>query len=137
MSKCYFVSPSCFKAYITNWIGTEQITSMNISHCYWLSIDLLLSTVLSMTQLNVLYMQDTQLNLFHLIEIFQSCLNISKLGISLVEEKWDHSVLSFNKPSVLNDIFSSGMEKLTHLKILVFNSNYYIDSWLVILPLLR
>lgn len=83
-----------------------------------------------MIQLNTLYMQDTKMNLFHLAKIFETCSQITKLGISLVE---DFDIYE----AKLNETFSSGFGKLTQLKILAFNSAYYVDSWPVILQLLR
>lgn len=128
LSHCYAVGPELFSPFISNCVCQLKLTHFDISHCYWLSEDVMLQAITSLPQLQELYIQDTKLRLLHCAQIFINCHLIVKLGISLVEEKWimDESLISH------------GLGKLTHLKVLVFNSfKNYIESWSVILPLLR
>ena len=136
--QCYFVNDASFCTYIKQWIFPELITSFDLSHCYWISAEILLNAISSMNQLETLSIEDTRLNLVHISKIFESCHHITTIGISLVEENWNNFELSLGSDlSTTLETLSKGFEKLKSLKILAFNAAYYIDSWLVILPLLR
>lgn len=138
ISQCYFVNENALCTFIRHWISPELITSFDVSHCYWLSAEFLLNTISSMSQLNELSIQDTKLSLSHLSKIFESCDHIVKIGISLVEDNWNN--FEFDLGSNLSttiETLSNGFGKLISLKILAFNCTYYIDTWLVILQLLR
>ena len=83
-----------------------------------------------MNQLNELYIQDTKLNLIHLSQVFENCKTISKLGFTVVEESLDDI-------PVERELLVQGFKKLSCIKLYAVNATYYIDSWLVTLPLLR
>ena len=86
-----------------------------------------------MKNLNSLCIQDTKLNLSHLGQIFEKCHLIEKISISLSENDGD----ILEEMQEHKALMSKGFIKLTHIKILAFNAPYYIDSWLLILQLLR
>jgi len=90
-----------------------------------------------MSCLSSLHIQDTKLNLSHLWQIFKSCHHIVKISISLSEN--DEPIFDKMQEfgASLFETLSNGFSKLTHLKILAFNGAYYIDSWPLILQLLR
>ena len=145
-SQCYFVNDHSLCPYIKQWISPEQITSFDVSHCYWISPEILLNAISLMSQLNELSIQDTRLNLVHLSKIFETCDHITKIGISLVEPTQHKKNINHwkNLEFYLGGEFSTTLEtlsksfgKLKSLKILAFNSTYYINNWLVILQLLR
>ena len=142
VSQCYFLTPELFSLFITNWICQDIITYFDISHCYWLPEISTLEVISSLPQLQVLYVQDTKLQLVHCAQIFISCPHIVNLGISIVEDDWEMVLFQLgdehnSSSTTLYEALSKGLEKLTLLKMLVYSSSYYIDSWLVILPLLR
>ena len=85
-----------------------------------------------MSQLTSLCIQDTKLNLSHLWQIFKKCHLIEKISISLSENDVD-VFEEMQEHEALSKVFI----KLTHIKIFAFNAAYYIDSWLLILQLLR
>jgi hypothetical protein len=90
-----------------------------------------------MSHLSSLHIQDTKLNLSHLWQIFKSCHHIVKISISLSEndEPIFDKMKEFESSSL--QTLSNSFSKLTHLKILAFNGAYYIDSWFLMLQLLR
>lgn len=136
--QCYFVTQYSFQTYIKHWICQELITSCDLSHCYWLPADFLLNVICSLSQLNDLSIQDTQLNLSHVSKVFENCNHVTKIGFNLVEDNWDHFEMKLQTDSSKPfETLCNGLKKLTALTILAFNCTYYIDSWLVILQLLR
>lgn len=137
--QCYSMTGELFLSYVTNWVCPEVITLLDVSHCYWLPRDFLLDVVLSMKHLNSLHIQDTKLDLSNLSAIFESCTQISKIGISLTENDWDSFRLTqrCGTLSAAQHSLPKGFARLADLKILAFNSAYYIDSWCLILHLLR
>lgn len=137
--QCYSVTEELFYSYIKNWVCPEIVTCLDVSHCYWLPRDSLYDVVLSMKHLNSLHVEDTKLNLSDLSIIFKMCKQIASIGISVTENDLKafqmirrNGTLSSALPSL-----SDGFAKLTDVKILAFNSAYYIDSWCIILQLLR
>lgn len=136
--QCYSVTEELFYSYIKNWVCPEIVTCLDVSHCYWLPRDSLYDVVLSMKHLNSLHVEDTKLNLSDLSIIFKMCKQIASIGISVTENDLKafqmirrNGTLSSALPSL-----SDGFAKLTDVKILAFNSAYYIDSWCIILQLL-
>lgn len=134
IQQCYFLTLDSLENYLNSWVCPEFLTSFDVSHCYWLKENFLLKTIQSMSQLSALNIEDTKLNLCDITNIFIKCKLISELGMSLIEDGWSDFKSKLDKYSL--DTLSNGFRNLTHLKIIAFNSAYYIDSWPVILILL-
>ena len=132
IQQCYFVTHSLFHKYLSSWVCPDVVTCLDTSHCYWLPSNFLLDVVTLMSQLSSLCIQDTKLNLSHLWQIFEKCHLIEKISMSLSENDGD-----IFEEMQEHEALSKGFIKLTHIKILAFNAAYYIDSWLLILQLLR
>ena len=132
------MNDASFCTYIKQWIFPELITSFDLSHCYWISAEILLNAISSMSQLETLSIQDTNLNLVHVSKIFESCDRIIKLGISLVEDNWNNFELSLGSDlSKTLETLSKGFGKLISLKIVASSCTNYLHTWLVTLQLLR
>lgn len=130
VSKCYYLTANSFHRFFTSWVFPSNISCFDVSSCYWLPVDLLLSSIPLMNQLNELYIQDTQLSLIHLSQIFEQCKNISTLGFTVIEETLDDIPVD-------RALLVQGFNQLTCIKLYAVNATYYIDSWLVPLALLR
>ena len=113
---------------------------MDVSHCYWISPDLLVQAVESVTQLEQLYSDDTRITIAHLPAIWHKCRNITHLSINSLHESW-HSFLECARKSnfslsQVEHILHRGFGRLIELKLIVLSATY-TDAWILLLNLLK
>lgn len=138
LSRCYQVIPSNFQAFSNQWLASESVTAFDASSCYWLAADFLVETVSFLVNLEELYIHDTTVTLLHLARIFKFCQKITKLSHGVIEASWQEvkHELAIDSSSSCDALILS-FHRVTHLKLVVFNAAYYIDSWLIVLRILR
>jgi len=105
----------------------KKLTTFDASHCFWLRAEVLLETVSEMPNLKELIIQDTQISLAHLPQIFKSCPKLNKLSFTLAEDNLD----KFTKSEMGEEVYGwllKGFKRLTHLKLFTFNLSDHINS---------
>jgi len=91
-----------------------------------------------MTNLQELFVEDTQVSLSHFPKIFEACQKIVKLSLTLDEKSKTNEEL-IEKASL--DVLKRGFAKLTYLKLFNFTSDvegdYSNEPWLRPLQVLK
>ena len=139
ISSCYQLTTGLFKK-LWSTVQCERIRIMDVSHCYWISPDLLVQAVESVTQLEQLYSDDTRITIAHLPAIWHKCRNITHLSINSLHESW-HSFLECARKSnfslsQVEHILHRGFGRLIELKLIVLSATY-TDAWILLLNLLK
>ena len=137
--RCYFLNQNSFGSFIEQWNCPELITSFDVSNCYWISAEFLENTICSMTQLNELNVEGTELNLSNISRIFLKCQHISKISITLLEVVVDMEHLKLELDCTTLSSLQEGFKKLVSLRLLSYNcsTTTSMNSWVAILQLLR
>jgi len=141
ISQCYFLpslSPeSAWGRFFNQHIDPSIIHLFDSSNCYWLQAEDLCCYIHQFANLEELNIQDTQIRLGHLPQIFKTRQKITKLVFTLAEKNLDKYKEGFTEKDTL-DWMMRGFDRLTHLKIFTFTlGGTYDESWLVILGVLK
>ena len=90
-----------------------------------------------MTNLLELSVQDTEIRLGHLPQIFEACPKLVKLSFTLLEDKLDQFEKGMEKKAL--DLLKQGFGNLTSLKIytLPANNSHCVKLWLAIFGVLK
>ena len=90
-----------------------------------------------MVNVEELNIQDTQMSLGHLPQVFQDCHKIRKLSFTLAEKNLDR-YQDYVMEEVALDWIKEGFARITNLKIFTYALNdCYAESWLVTLGVLK
>lgn len=148
IGRCFFLTPTSWTKYFTEYISPQSILTFDASHAYWFPAEVLVQSTVQMTNLEELCVDDTKVSLSHFPKIFEACQHIVKLsftlnGKSLYEELIEKASL---------EMLKKGFSKLTHLKMFNFTTDEEAysfnvcktkgvepsyDSWLRILQVLK
>ena len=117
------------------------MTCINFSHCYWFSHQILIDCISQFTNLEELYIHDTQLNLTFLPYILKKCQLITHLSVNINEETWEQFLFNFNCFHYHDSTeawlaIKKGVQELHYLKLYTLNT-LIPDVWLLLLQILR
>lgn len=135
---CYFLKPSSWDAYFTQYICPESMTKFSANHSYWLPGSWLCDNILKLQNLQDLSIKDTKISLLHLARMLKTCSKITKLDFSYQHEEGFVKTLvehPLSAPSVIG-----AFNRLTHLKVttcVLDAKDFLNDPWIFIIKLLR
>ncbi len=92
-----------------------------------------------MTSLVELGVEDSQIRLTHLPDIFEACPNVAKLSFTLLEVKLDQ-VEEGEKGKKAHNLLKRGFGNLTSLRVFTLpsgNTEHCVDVWLAIFGVLK
>ena len=140
IQNCYFLHSlsSTWDRFFQQHIDPSHLSLFDASHCYWLPADSLVHCITKMTNLKELNIQDTNISLLHLPQIFKACNSIMKLSFTLAEKNLDQFKEGVMEEEALH-LMTKGFAKLTHMKVFTFalEEVTYVESWLAIIRVLR
>lgn len=134
----YNISPTSWNRFFRENINHIAVAVFDASNCYWLSEELLLKTVIQMSNLKELYVHNTNISLVNLPVVFKACGKLVRLSFSLVKSSLDVYENSTGGESL--EWMLLGFQRLTHLKIFTINFSifdYLHETWLATLRVLR
>ena len=128
----YFLTPTSWARFFKECISPLSIVTFDASHTYWLPPEVLLHSIVQMTNLEELCLHDTRISLNHLPKIFENCNKLVKLTFTLHQKTLKEDEM--DKKSLKQ--LPNGLAKLTHLKISYFalddGNPRSIESWLIL-----
>ena len=132
----YFLTPSLWAGFFKECISPPSIVTFDASHTYWLPPEVLLHSIVQMTNLEELCLHDIKISLSHLPKIFENCKKLVKLTFTLHQKTLKEDEM--DKKSLKQ--LPNGLAKLTHLKISYFalddGNPRSIESWLILFGVL-
>ena len=115
----YHLTSTSWAEFFKEHINPKSITTFDASHTYWLPPEVLLHSIVQMTNLEELCVHDTKISISHLSKIFENCPKLAKLTFTLQETVIEDKI----EKESLNRL-RNGFAKLTQLKIFNFSPDY-------------
>ncbi len=109
-----------------------------MSNCYWLPPDLLCDAIVRLRHIQELDVKGTKVSFSHLVRVFGTCQEITKLGFNVLEKKWEEIQNVVGTKGNM-DTITEGFKKLISLNItasFLDARDYLNDPWLVIIQIL-
>ncbi len=128
------MNPELCVRYLSSPSTSSNITSINLSHCFWVPSSILLASLSRLRNLNELHLTDTKLNLTHIQNVIQHCPKIVTLSISVIEKTWSEfmaKMMGVNFKQI-----EESFKRLTCLKLHVLDASSP-EIWLLIFRILR